>query len=204
MQIEPDKLYHVFNQGNYQQPIFFSDADYLHFLNQARKNILPVADVLCYCLMPNHFHFLIQPNSKGAEQIKVGGIFMPGAINAFRLLQSGYTSYINNKQNKKGSLFRQKCKFKILVQPGLTTKESDRVYPLTCFHYIHQNPMKAGLVIKMEDWNFSSFRDYAGLRNGSFTNKDLAKQLLEINPTKFYTESYEAIGEYVEINLEKH
>ena len=52
------------------------------------------------------------------------------------------------------------------------------LYDKICFHYIHQNPMKANLVKKMEDWDYSSFKDYCGLRNGTLSNKELAIQLL--------------------------
>jgi len=49
---------------------------------------------------------------------------------------------------------------------------------LTCFHYIHQNPWKAGLVSKMENWKYSSFSDFAGFRDGTLCNKQLALELL--------------------------
>jgi hypothetical protein len=55
--------------------------------------------------------------------------------------------------------------------------------------------MKAGLVNKMEDWNYSSFKDYIGTRNGTLCNKNLAFQLLDINPTTFYHDSYAVIND---------
>lgn len=59
--------------------------------------------------------------------------------------------------------------------------------------YIHQNPMKAGLVGKMETSQYSSFRYYCGLRKGTICNKDLAFQLLNLNREKVYSLSYEVI-----------
>ena len=62
-------------------------------------------------------------------------------------------------------------------------------------HYIHQNPMKANLVKKMEDWDYSSFKDYCGLRNGTLCNKELAVQLLDLNLKTFYNDSYQLISD---------
>ena len=59
MQFEGSKIYHVYNRGNNQQPIFFGCEHYLFFLRKVRKHVLPHSDLLSYCLMPNHFHFLI-------------------------------------------------------------------------------------------------------------------------------------------------
>ncbi len=53
--------------------------------------------------------------------------------------------------------------------------------------------MKANLVKKMEDWPYSSFRDYCGLRNGTLCNKQLAIQLLDIQMETFYTDSYRIV-----------
>jgi hypothetical protein len=53
-------------------------------------------------------------------------------------------------------------------------------YAATCFYYIHQNPLRAGIVDKIEDWHYSSYRDYAGLRNGTLCNQQLAKEVLDI------------------------
>lgn len=68
-------------------------------------------------------------------------------------------------------------------------------------HYIHQNPVKANLVKKMEDWDYSSFKDYCGLRNGSLCNKESAVRLLAINLDTFYTDSYQFISDHEMDNL---
>ncbi|MBR9998188.1 MAG: hypothetical protein KFF73_04415 [Cyclobacteriaceae bacterium] len=53
-------------------------------------------------------------------------------------------------------------------------------YANTCFHYIHMNPVKAHLVPKMENWEMSSYRDYAGYRKISLCSKKLAYELMNI------------------------
>lgn len=76
------------------------------------------------------------------------------------ILLSSYTKAINNQIGRTGSLFQQKTKSKLLIV------DSDE-YALTCFHYIHQNPLRAGLIKDLSDWPYSSYLGYAGLRNGN-------------------------------------
>ena len=64
-----------------------------------------------------------------------------------------------------------------------------------CFFYIHQNPLNAGLVDKIEDWPYSSFLDYAGLRNGSLCNKELVLTHINFELENFYQMSYAVIEE---------
>ena len=73
-------------------------------------------------------------------------------------------------------------------------KSSSKDYPFICFNYIHQNAYLAKLANKMEDWEMCSFKDYAGLRNGTLCNKELAKKLLDLNWDNFYEESYRVIS----------
>ena len=68
-------------------------------------------------------------------------------------------------------------------------------------NYIHQNPMKAGLVKRMEDWEYSSFNDYCGNRSETMCNKELASQLLDLNFDTFYDDSYRLISDLDVENL---
>ena len=110
---------------------------------------------------------------------------------------SSYTKGVNKQLGLTGNLFQQKTKAKCVSQVSDTFKVSDTLntpnYPLAAFHYIHQNPLRAYMVNKLEDWEFSSFRDYAGFRNGKLCNKNLAMQLLDLDKTNFYKDSYAAI-----------
>ena len=56
----PGNFYHVLNRGNNQENIFLTDDNYRYFLKKWEKYILPYTEILAYCLMPNHFHFLIR------------------------------------------------------------------------------------------------------------------------------------------------
>lgn len=185
MKIQSEKLYHVYNQGNNKELIFGDRADYLLFLEKVKLFLAPEATVLAYCLMPNHFHFLLETTKRSCEEIKIGSLFLTRLTNAFRLVQSNYAQIYNKKYARTGSLFRQKTKFK-----ELETSYSAFI----CFHYIHQNPIKAQLVMKLEDWEFSSFKDFANIRSGLLPNKEHAFLLLEIDEKNFVENSYKVIS----------
>jgi putative transposase len=61
----------------------------------------------------------------------------------------------------------------------ITLNLSEKQYPQVCFDYIHQNPVKAGLVKRNIDWEFSSAVDYAGLSKGRLINKEVAKEYVD-------------------------
>ena len=63
MIFEAGNLYHIYNQGNNRQKIFFSNDNYLYFLTKFKEHILPHADILAWCLMPNHFHLMVYVHS---------------------------------------------------------------------------------------------------------------------------------------------
>lgn len=171
MQFEIDNIYHIYNQGNNRDLVFYSRENYLYFLQLYRKFVWQHADLLAYCLMPNHFHLLINTNSNSVKTKRVGSLHLSELSNGIRMLLSSYASAINNQRKRSGSLFRQKTKAKLLNTNNVN-------YPFICFQYIHQNPVNAGLVNKMEDWEFSSFRDYINVRNGTLCNKLFANQLI--------------------------
>ena len=99
--------------------------------------------------------------------------------------------------NKTGSLFRQKTKIKSLSDAEILIGAKRQDYYFNCFHYIHQNPYRAGLVKKLEDWEFSSFKDYAGLRNGTLCNKELGSEFCSYDPKNFIKTSHEIIADYL-------
>jgi putative transposase len=186
MYFEPQTIYHLYNQGNKGQTIFFSRANYLLFLRKARIYLLPYCDILCYSLMPNHFHFLIYVHEVELSVLnkKSGQPYLRTFNQSIAILLRSYTRAVNNSRNDSGSLFRQETKAKNGDRDHfITLCGSDELffgggqYEVICFHYIHRNAVEARLVVKMEDWEFSSARDYAGLRNGTLCNQELAKAL---------------------------
>ncbi len=188
MEFFANELYHLYNRGNNKQPIFFKPDNYIHFLNKTRKYLLPHCDILAYSLMPNHFHFFIHADERTTITKKVANSEKNVLSEGIRLLLSSYTQGINKQNNSTGSLFQQNTKAKPIVK-------GSNMYDVLCFHYVHQNPMKAKLVAKMEDWEYSSFRDYCGMRKGTLCNQAMAIQLLGLNKNSFYADSYKIIND---------
>lgn len=178
MTLIENEIFHIYNQGNNKQQLFFQERNYHYFLHLVEKFIVPVCDIFAYCLMPNHFHFLIYCNEKSVVKIKHGGNEITQLSNGFRKLQSSFALAINKQENRTGSIFRQNTKAKIVSQHN---------YATTCFHYIHQNPLRANLVNKLSDWHHSSYPEYIN-KNG-FCNLELSKTLLNINFDNFKEES---------------
>jgi putative transposase len=65
MHFEENYTYHIYNRSN--EMVFRTDYNYEFFLEKFKKHILPFADILVYCLMPNHLHLMVQVNSEGAN-----------------------------------------------------------------------------------------------------------------------------------------
>ncbi len=188
MEFLDNEVYHIYNRGNNRQPIFFKPGNYLYFLEKIRKFVLPHCDILAYCMMPNHFHFLISSDNRTIVTKLIGDQNRNILSDGIRNLLQTYTKAINKQNNSTGSLFQQNTKAKCL------SKDSNS-YAYTCMNYIHQNPLKAKLVKRMEEWDCSSFKDYCDFRNGTLCNKKLAAQLFDINMKTFYTDSYRLIDE---------
>ncbi len=185
MQFSPDNIYHVYNQGNNRETLFLKEDHYSRFLNLFKGYVLPHCEVLAWCLMPNHFHFMMYADERSAILKKQGGLLLDPVTNGFRNLLSTYSHEFNNQNNRSGALFRPKTKAKCLSEESLIMKTgySFLDYYSTCFYYIHENPVKAGLVKSPGEWPWSSYNDYFGNENEkSFCNKSLA---LKFNLTNF-------------------
>lgn len=219
MYFEPSGIYHIYNQGNNRQAIFFNRENYLFFTHKIRQHILPYADILAWCLMPNHFHLMVEVKDTGIDRVADSrdadcdadsrgeadtdsrgatlsrtptitstptGTPEPDLNHSIGIMLASYTRAINKQETSSGSLFRQKTKAICLneinkIQSnwftafGVTFMKVDipaLQYPQVCFNYIHANPVNAGIVKRAEDWEFSSYADLAGLRNGSLVNRE--------------------------------
>lgn len=176
MHFQGPGLYHVFNRGNNQHEIFSNVDDYHVFLEYSRKYLLGKADILAWCLMPNHFHLMLDVGESGLTTIKWGGNEMSAISNGIQLLQSSYAKRKNIQTGSKGSLFQQRAKSKFI--------ESDE-YARICFWYIHFNPVAAKIVENMADWPYSSYRSFIGLKEDILLNKNRAQDILGFSSVDF-------------------
>jgi putative transposase len=196
MHFEPEEFYHVYNRGNNRHPIFFNERNYHFFLKKIREQLLPFSDIIAYCLMPNHFHILLRINDNGLKQRNSFGGSKPMQELAYRIgiLLSSYSQAINKQNKTTGSLFQQKTKAKLLYE---TDRGSGISYFEQCFHYIHQNPMVPRIVNNLPDWLYSSYPDYAGLRNDTLCAKEIFYALTGLNSEDIKKKTMEKIDEKI-------
>jgi putative transposase len=149
-------FYHIYNRGNNRQNIFFERDNYLHFLHLTREHLVNNGvDILAYCLMPNHYHFLVYLRDDNLSA-------------AMHRLSVAYTKGINKRFNRSGSLFEGRFQSIHINDPD---------YLIHLSRYIHLNPVKAGFVDRAEEWEFSSYSEYAGLRLGTLPKMEYLKLL---------------------------
>ena len=116
MHFTPNEIYHVYNRGNDSQKIFFNDDNYVFFLKKIRKEWGKYCEILTYCLMPNHFHFMIVPTEEACENIYLGAKLsdLQNLSSTIGKTLSSYTKAINIQNQTKGNLFQKKTKAKNL------------------------------------------------------------------------------------------
>lgn len=137
----PGAIYHITTRGNHRNDIFRDGQDYLVYLTILKEALEKYDGILyCYCLMTNHVHLIIETSDVVISEIM-------RRINLF------YTKYFNNKYNLIGHLFQGRY-FSELI-------DKDE-YILQASRYVHLNPVRANMVTKPEDYQWSSYPMYIG------------------------------------------
>lgn len=142
---ERGALFHVMSRGVDGAPLFFSDADYALFMNMVARvqSELPFL-IHFFCLMPNHFHILVE--------------LLDAAMSDFvKLLKASYATHFNRSFGRHGPLFDGRF-------PAFECADDD--YYAELARYITRNPVKAGLAHSPEDWPWSSHRQLMNPRAG--------------------------------------
>ena len=171
-------VYHVYNRGDNRELVFLDDQDYFSFLRRIKVilSIVPIPNrgqrgswrlkplpqgsfsILAYCLMPNHFHFMIRQNTN-----------LPISDFIHKLCTS-YAKYFNKKYERLGNLFQDTFKAKLV--------END-VYALYLSAYIHNNPETPA------NYPYSSFLDYAEQRKGVICDKTFLIEYCKQNKVNY-------------------
>ena len=161
---ENHECYHVYNRGVDKRTVFHSPNHYRHFINTINRILTTGSatprliynqsqalnhniDILAYCLMPNHYHFLVRQRSDA------------GVTRFMQQLNTSYTKYINLNQQRTGHLFEYAFKAKHI--------ETDEQL-LHVSRYIHLNPFLAGLVDTIEAYEWSSYPEFLRRRKRLF------------------------------------
>lgn len=153
--------YHLFNHAVGKENLFAERENYLYFLKKFEKYISPVCNTYAYCLMPNHFHFLIKVrkeeevfsfyrtlkkgNIKTEKEADLSKVTMKQFSNFF----NAYAKAFNVRYNRRGALFIDYVKRKEI---------KDESYFSQLINYIHYNPVHHGFCKDIYEWEFSSFK----------------------------------------------
>lgn len=140
----PGAAYHIMTRGNRKSDLFKTKTDYQYYLNILKlvKKDYPFS-LTSYCLMKNHVH--LQLKTKSIEIWKI-----------MRQINLYYAKHFNKKYNLVGHVFQGRYRSKLIT---------DAAYDIGLSRYIHLNPVKAKLVSKPEDYNWSSYKVYLKAKN---------------------------------------
>lgn len=149
-------IYHVMLRGIDRQLIFEDSEDYIRFLDIVEEcREVCNFQLYAYCLMGNHVHLLLKVQDEGLETI-------------FKRIGGRYVYYYNVKYQRVGHLFQDRFK---------SEPVDNNEYFLTVLRYIHQNPVKAKLCSKVEEYPFSSFAEY--LHESTFVDTEFALGIID-------------------------
>ena len=161
----PELYYHIYNRGNNRERIFFEHDNYIYFLKKIKEYLVPVSDIVVYCLMPTHYHIVgrVKPQtSEVFEASEVLGAKHSPISTAMMRLSVSYTKAINKRFQRVGVLFQGQFQAK----PILTSE-----YLLNLCRYIHGNPVKDGIVADITQWQYSNYLEWVGERDGKLVDK---------------------------------
>ena len=159
-------IYHIMLRGINQQVIFEDEEDYFKFI-ETLKDYKAVSgyNVFAYCLMSNHIHILLQVCKEDLDVI-------------MKRIAGSYVYWYNWKYYRKGHLFQDRFKSEPI---------EDDEYFLTVLRYIHQNPIKAGIVEKLEEYVYSSYNEYMKDSN-TFIDKNFVYGIIDKDFFEKYNE----------------
>ncbi len=162
-------IYHVMFRGHSKNEIFLEDKDYQKFLRLLQElKEKKKFEIYAYCLMTNHVHLVIK---EGALR-EISDIM--------KLLTGSYTQWFNYKYGKSGSLTESRYKSR-----AVKTDE----YLMHLVRYIHQNPVKAGIVEKIQEYKWSSYESYLADKPGLVDTEFLFEVLPKHSYEEFHQEN---------------
>lgn len=176
--------YHIFNRGWNKQVIFFNDGNYVYLLKKIKDSILKYGvTIIAYCLMPNHYHFLLRQETDQPLSVWIQWLF------------NGYVQAINKQLHRSGTLFQGRAKH-ILID--------NDAYLIHLVRYIHYNPVDSNLVKKPGDWQYSNYLEWVGKRKGTLVDQGFIQNYFS-HPDAYrdFMESY-AIEKELAEKLQKY
>lgn len=186
--LEPDKYYHIYNHGNANDDLFLEEKNYTYFLTRFYQYTNSVSETFAYCLLPNHFHFLIKIKSeKELEKVYLKKYpkqnlqsleyLTANTSRQFSNFFNAYAKAFNKIYNRRGALF---------IDAFGRKEVKDKNYLIKLVHYIHYNPVHHGFVNKIEDWIFSSYNLIISGTDPNIRRKDVINWFEDLDNFIFY------------------
>jgi putative transposase len=145
-QFTQGQYYHVYNRGAGKANIFFLEDNYRYLVRIIERSYQKYGvSMIAYCLMPNHYHFLLRQETARELSKFVNVVF------------NGYVQAVNVQLGRTGTLFEGRFRHKCVAEWK---------YLIHLCRYIHLNPVKAHLVATPEEWQYSNYQEWIGARNG--------------------------------------
>lgn len=152
----PGHYYHIYNRGAHRTSIFREDDNYIFVLHKIKDYCRSLAlTLIAYCLMPNHYHYLIRQNGE-----------YPAGLLPQRVFNS-YTKAYNKRYGHSGTLFEGNYK---------VTLVEDQAHLIHLCRYIHANPVKHGLVADLAKWPYSNYLEWIGERDGTLVDRGFVQE----------------------------
>ena len=187
--ILPGRCYHLYNRGINGQDIFYRQDNYRYFLRLYRKHVTPVADTFAYCLLKNHFHFLIRAREARSTAGKMPLSSQEIGL-AFGTWLNAYAQAFNREVGRTGGLFERPFR-RVPI-------ESEEQLIQNVF-YIHANPQKHGF---NEDFRSYLHSSYGGLVSDASTQLNRAEVLSWFGGREKFVAYHEVYHDYLAVMLD--
>jgi REP element-mobilizing transposase RayT len=138
--LQPGEFYHIFSRTIGSELLFRSDENYSFFLKKYLKHCGEQFLTFAYCLLPNHFHFLVQVKENTTSE---------QALSSISNFLNSYSKAYNKLYERHGGLFQRKFKRKQIAKDS---------YLSQVMIYIHQNPQNHGIIEDFQKWKYSSYQ----------------------------------------------
>lgn len=179
--LNPGAYYHVYNRAVGDDKLFYTEANYIYFLKKYQEYMLPIVDTFVYCLMPNHFHFLIQVKSDSEinllmQNSKIQNKKTSSAnefiSKTFSNFFNGYTQAVNIQQGRRGTLFTRPFKRKQI---------DSKDYLINVALYIHRNPLNHGYTANINQWKYSSYHSIVSEETSFISSNEVVEWFSDLN-----------------------
>lgn len=197
--IEFGGYYHILNRGNNGINLFFENDNYRYFMQLYDRYIFPIADTYAWCLLKNHFHFLIR--IKEVDEIDKTGFSYSTKQSSDKISPSGqfshffnaYTQAINKKYGRTGSLFEKPFQRKIV---------SSESYFRKLIFYIHNNPVHHGMIDRLDLYPWSSYKTIISDASTKLKRSDVIEYFEDLENFIYYHQQNQNLKEIDELLIE--